>query len=215
VLDFVEAIGVTRLFGATAALRGVSLRCEAGGVTLLEGPNGAGKTTLLGVLGTSISPTRGRVVYGALGEDRRAARARLGWVSHESRCYRDLTARENVEFAAAALGLDATAAWGEVAGRVGLDALGERQVGRLSRGQRQRVALARALVGRPDLLLLDEPWTGLDAASGERLTRVVVEEARRGAIVVVVSHEPGIATSLGARRVLVEQGRIVRETAPD
>ena len=83
----------------------------------------------------------------------------------------------------------------------------------LSRGQRQRVALARALLHQPSVLLLDEPWTGLDAASAARLEEIVGEERERGAVVVVVSHDAGLAGRIGARRVRRGRGRIVQPAA--
>ncbi len=201
---------LTRTFGATAALRGVDLELEAGSLTFLEGPNGAGKSTLLAVIGTVLRPTSGTVTYDPIGDDPVALRRHLGWVAHDSHCYRELTARENVEFAARVLGVSGHDVWAEVAPRVAAQALADRRLGTLSRGQRQRVALARALVHRPSVLLLDEPWTGLDAATSELLERVVLEERERGALVVVVSHQAGLAERLGARRVRLEAGRIAR-----
>lgn len=198
------------MFGATPALRGVSLELTAGSVTILSGPNGAGKTTLLSIIGTQLRPTRGEVLYegttGAL--EQRRVRAQLGWVSHDSHCYRELTGRQNVELAARLYGVPVEVGWERVADRFGLGRFAERDVGTLSRGQRQRVALARALVHQPSLLLLDEPWTGLDAASGQRLEEVVTEERERGAIIVVVSHQLGLDERLGARNVPLVGGRI-------
>lgn len=203
---------MTRLFGATPALRGVSLDLRAGSVTLLTGPNGAGKTTLLSIIGTQLKPTRGELRYegsgGAL--DLSVVRAQLGWVSHDSHCYRELTGRQNIELAARLFGVPVDLAWERVAERFGLGRFAERSVATLSRGQRQRVALARALVHRPSLLLLDEPWTGLDAASSERLEQVVDEERSAGAVIVVVSHAPGLAERLGATNVPLRAGRVVQ-----
>jgi heme exporter protein A len=88
--------------------------------------------------------------------------------------------------------------------------LASRAVGALSRGQRQRIALARALVHSPSVLLLDEPWSGLDRSSSELLERAVLEERDRGALVIVVSHEPELAERLSALRVRLENGRIVQ-----
>lgn len=210
-IERVDAESVTRAFGPTLALRGVTLGFRAGEIAVLEGANGAGKSTLLAVLGTALAPSRGRVSFGAFGTDAQAARAEIGWVSHESRCYAELTARENVELTARLYGVDAAAAWERVSARVAAVALGGVRVGRLSRGQRQRIALARALVARASLLLLDEPWTGLDRATSALLDRVLLEEAAGGAIVVAVSHEPGVVERLAARRVELSAGRVVSE----
>jgi heme exporter protein A len=208
-VEQIQVSRVTRMFGATPALRGVSAAFDAGTITFLEGPNGAGKSTLLAVIGTVLLPTSGAVVYQPLGDDRELARAHIGWVSHDSHCYRELSARQNIELAAKLHGVDPRGAWREVSGRVAVDAFADRNVGTLSRGQRQRVAVARALVHAPSVLLFDEPWTGLDFATAERLEQILVEERDRGAIIIVVSHTLGIAERFGARRIRLEDGRIV------
>lgn len=208
-VERVEVKKVTRTFGATAALRGVDVTFEAGTVSLLEGPNGAGKSTLLAVIGTVLKPTSGRVEYVPFGHAPEVVRAHLGWVAHESHCYRELAARKNVELAARIHGLEPGPAWERVAPRLDIAHLADRRVGTLSRGQRQRIALARALVHGPSVLLLDEPWTGLDRRSAELLEVVLLEERAKGALIIVVSHEEGVAERLGARRVRLEHGRVV------
>ena len=207
-IERIEVRGVTRLFGATPALRGVTTRFESGTISFLEGPNGAGKSTLLAVVGTVLRPTSGSVVYSPLGDDVEQVRPHIGWVAHDSHCYRELTARQNVELAGRLYGVDGKKAWERVCGRVAIESLEHRAVGTLSRGQRQRVALARALVHDPSVLLLDEPWAGLDAASGERLEQVLVEERDRGVMVIVVSHSSDLAARLAGVRVRLVGGRI-------
>jgi ABC-type multidrug transport system ATPase subunit len=208
-IEHIEVRSVTRLFGSTPALRAVSTHFEAGTITFLEGPNGAGKSTLLAVIGTVLSPTSGDVVYAPIGSDLELVRPHIGWVAHDSLCYRELSARQNVELAARVYGVAIEGAWERVAKRVGAESLADRSVGTLSRGQRQRVALARALVHDPALLLLDEPWSGLDRASAEHLQQALLEERARGALVIVVNHADGLAERLGARSVRLENGRIV------
>jgi heme exporter protein A len=206
----IEVRGVTRRFGATLALRQVSTTFEAGTLTFLEGPNGAGKSTLLAILGTVLRPTSGTVWYEPLGEDQTDARRHIGWVAHESHCYRELSGRRNIELVAQIHGLSHVAKQVDrVIARVGADVFADRPVGTLSRGQRQRIALARALVHDPGVLLLDEPWTGLDVASVDRLEAVIKEEVARGSLVIAVTHGAGTAERLGARRVRIEGGRIV------
>jgi heme exporter protein A len=208
-VERIEVRSVTRLFGSTVALRGVSVDFSSGELTFLEGPNGAGKSTLLAVVGTVLPPSSGSVSYAPLGSEREVAREHIGWVAHESHCYRELTGRQNVELAARVRGVDPHQAWKRECARVGAESFGERSVSTLSRGQRQRIALARALVHAPSILLLDEPFSGLDDTSSKRLERVLIEEKDRGAIVIVVNHAPGLAERLGARRVRLEGGRIV------
>jgi heme exporter protein A len=199
---------VTRTFGAVAALRAVSASFSAGEIVTLEGENGAGKSTLLSVLATALRPTLGRVVYEPLGEELDQVRPELGWVSHDSLCYRELTGKENVELAARAYGVPLDGAWDRARDRVDARAFGERPVRTLSRGQRQRIALARALVHAPSVLLLDEPWAGLDGKTSELLERTLVAERDRGTIVIVSSHAPEQAVRLGARRIRLAGGRI-------
>jgi len=200
--------GVTRTFGAVAALRGVSAEFRAGELVALEGPNGAGKSTLLAVLATVIRPTFGRVAYEPLGDDPEAVRPELGWVAHESLLYRELSGRENVELAARLYGVGDDAAIARACARVEAGAFIGRRVGTLSRGQKQRVALARALVHAPSVLLLDEPWAGLDAKTSELLERTLVDERERGTLVIVSSHAAEQAERLGARRIRLAGGRI-------
>lgn len=203
----VEIRKVTRRFGSTWVLRGVDAVLEAGSLYVLEGPNGAGKSTLLSVLGGQLRPTAGQVEYVPFGLDVAVARGEIGWVGHESCCYRDLTALENLELGASLHGCDKRAAL-TVAERVGATPFIERRLGTLSRGQRQRVALGRALVHGPSLLLLDEPFTGLDKTGSEALKDVLAREAEAGAIVLVVSHDHSLAERMSARRLALRRGKM-------
>jgi heme exporter protein A len=211
----IEVRGVTRRFGATLALRQVSTSFEAGTLTFLEGPNGAGKSTLLAIIGTVLRPSSGSVWYEPFGDDTDRARRHIGWVAHESHCYRELSGRRNIELVAQLHGLlQSKDSVQRVIARVGAEAFAERPVGTLSRGQRQRIALARALVHQPGVLLLDEPWTGLDVASVERLETVIREEVSSGSLVIAVTHGPGTAERLGARRLRIEAGRVAGVVEP-
>lgn len=205
----VSTYGVGKTFGATVALRAVNVSLSGGELSIIEGPNGSGKSTLLGILGTVLRPTVGRVHYAPLDEeDVQGARASIGWVSHETMAYPDLTGRQNLELAARLHGCDPDQAWAEAEERFELGSFARRSVRTNSRGQRQRVALARALVHKPSVLLLDEPTTGLDKASVKRLISVVTEEVDRGSVVVVVTHEPESFPLDGAARVVLERGRV-------
>lgn len=208
-VEAVIAHKVTRLFGATAALRGVSCEFTSGSLTFVQGPNGAGKSTLLAILATVLRPTSGSVEYAPLGRSVQAARAELGWVGHDSHCYRDLTGAENVELAAQLYGLeDARAAATHACSRVGAERFWHQPVATLSRGQRQRIALARALVHGPSVLLLDEPLTGLDPSAMDQFDQVLVDERARGTTVIVVNHRDGWAERLGGKVVRIENGRL-------
>lgn len=191
------------------ALRQVTTSFEAGTLTFLEGPNGAGKSTLLAIIGTVLRPSSGSVWYEPFGDDPALARQHIGWVAHESHAYRELSGRRNVELVAQIHGVaESEARVADVIARVGAGAFADRPVGTLSRGQRQRIALARSLVHDPGVLLLDEPWTGLDVASVDKLEAVIREEVAGGSLVIAVTHGAGTAERLGARRLRIEAGRI-------
>jgi len=203
----IELSHVTKSYGAVRAVVDVSLKLEAGKVVVIEGANGSGKSTLLGVLGTLIRPTSGRIDYGELGGTLEQVRTAIGWVGHDTLCYGDLTAHENLALAARLAGAPADAV-DQARTRFGLGEFASRPVRTYSRGQRQRVALARALVRSPKLLLLDEPSTGLDAKSTEQLVTVVAEEAANGATVVVVTHDAQFAQAIKSQRYQMDKGRL-------
>lgn len=206
--------GVTKTFPpAVRALRGVSAVFSSGKVSVVLGANGSGKSTLVSIIGTLARATAGVVSHGALGKSREAIRRNLGWVGHDSLCYGDLTGRENIELTARLHGLSSDEAFERARERFALAAFVDRPFRTYSRGQRQRVALARALVHSPRLLLLDEPTTGLDKSGVEVLHSVVREEAKSGALVIVVTHDDAFAHDVGDERLLLEGGR-VKEASP-
>lgn len=188
-------------------LRGVDAEFSPGTITVIEGANGVGKTTLLSVIGGVLEPSNGSVRWEPEGYDVSKRRDRVGWVGHESNCYRDLTALENVELVSRVYGTR-TADVASCLERVGASGFRDRRVGLLSRGQKQRVSLARALVHRPSLLLFDEPFTGLDPAGTALLESVLVDERERGVIAVVISHDTSLAARLDAKRLLLTRGRV-------
>lgn len=208
--DAVEVRGVVKLFGATRALAGVDARFEANAVTVIEGPNGSGKTTLLSVLSLLTRPTRGEVRFG----DKRVVdqpelRGRIGLVGHAGLVYPDLNAHENLElFASLYRVSDASQRIADLTERFGLGSWATRPVRTYSRGQLQRLSLARALVHRPRLLLLDEPSTGLDVASTERLIEAIMVEKAAGVIAVLVTHDTDFAQRVADRTVRLDRGRL-------
>lgn len=212
-LDFneVSVRGVVKLFGATRALAGIDAQFSAGAVTVIEGPNGSGKTTLLSVLSLLTRPTRGEVHFGDKRVvDQAALRSRIGLVGHAGLVYPDLNARENLDlFASLYRVTDAPTRIAELTERFGLGSWSTRPVRTYSRGQLQRLSLARALVHRPRLLLLDEPSTGLDVTSTDRLADAIVAEKAAGVIAVLVTHDPSFAARVADRTVRLERGRVV------
>ncbi len=208
----VQVENVTKVYGATRALSGVSLAFDAGTVTTLEGPNGAGKTTLLGILATLARPTTGTVKYGEL--DARAdvdlIRPAIGLVAHEALVYPDLSARESLRLFGKLYEIDHRE---ERVSRAlqegGLTEVADRPARTFSRGQLQRLALARAQLHAPKLMLFDEPTTGLDVASTERVIAAIETARARKKIVVVITHDRAVAERVATRRVTIERGRIV------
>jgi len=215
-----RAAGVVKVLGGSRVLRGVEASFEAGVAHVIEGANGSGKSTLLGLLGGRSAATSGRVLLledGVSVAEAGGLRAVVGWLGHELGLYPDLSARENIALHAGLRGVDAEEAWREGAAALGLEAIADRRVRVLSRGQRQRVALIRALVGSPRVLLLDEPSTGLDVASVEKLSSMVIGLAEAGHIVIVVTHDARFQASLNGQLWQLADGllrRVSRETQP-
>ena len=207
----VELLGITRLFGAVPAVVRADLRVERGETVVLRGPNGAGKSTLLRIVATSLSPTygRGSVLGFDLIREREQIRRRADLLTHRTRLYEDLTAAENLELWCRLLGLD-SAAVPPTLERVGmLEVAGERVRG-FSQGMRQRIAIARTILRGPELLLLDEPYTGLDAEARHAVDDLIRHAAGDGRTVVVATHHP-MPDAIARRELTVDGGRIVRE----
>jgi heme ABC exporter ATP-binding subunit CcmA len=207
----IQLIGVTRVFGAVPALVRADLQVERGETILVSGPNGAGKSTLLRLIATAISPTfgSGSVLGFDLGRGREEIRRRVDLLGHRTRLYEDLSARENLRFFCAMLGLN-PAATPSVLESVGLGESADERVRGYSHGMRQRVALARLLLRRPDLLLLDEPYAGLDAEGKDLVDRTVLDAQRDGRTVVLATHDRTRA-GIASRSVHMDAGRVISD----
>jgi heme exporter protein A len=205
----VRAEGLVRAFGRTPVLTGVDLRVDAGEVVALLGPNGAGKTTLMRILALLLRPAAGRLSLFGAGAPTPTLRRRIGYVAHETFCYPDLTAFENLAFYAALFRVpEAARRIGELLAWAGLAGAADRPVRTWSRGMAQRLALVRALLHRPDLLLLDEPFSGLDAAAVSALQARLAELAGAGHTVVLTTHDLERAAAIATRFAILHRGRI-------
>jgi heme exporter protein A len=209
----VELSDISRNFGRRKAVSRLSIALQAGDILGLLGPNGAGKSTLLGMLATLVAPTSGTITYGGLTASAGGARirSRIGVLAHELHLYPELTARQNLEFFARLHGLPDETTVSTALESAGLADRGGDQVSSFSRGMRQRLALERALLHHPRLVLLDEPFTGLD----DRAVRVVAARlkliAEAGAIVVLATHDLDVADGLVTRMAVVRNGRLLSD----
>jgi heme exporter protein A len=221
-IDKVTVAKVTKRYGHERALGGVDLELGRGRLCALLGPNGAGKSTLLGVLSTLVRPTAGVVEYhdgATVREPDDELRREIGVLAHASLCYGELTAVENLHFFGGLYGLagaalDARAT--ELLDQVGLDAAARARAARTySRGMLQRLALARALLARPSLLLLDEPFTGLDRGGAEALAGALARAKAAGAILLVVTHDLEAIAGVTDHVVVLRRGKIAHEERAD
>ena len=208
----VEVSQVTRSFGRRRAVDGVDLSLQPGQCLALFGPNGAGKTTLLRIVAGLLRPTSGTVKVGGQSlRDDAPARARVGLVSHQSMLYRALTSRENIEFTARLYGLsDPRAAATRALERMHMLDRADTPVRALSRGLQQRISIARAIVHVPLVVLLDEPYTGLDAAGAAALSDTLRLLRSHGATMVLVTHNVDEGLAIASHAAIMTNGRIAR-----
>lgn len=216
-----QARAVAKRFGRIAALRGVDFEIDPGEAVAILGANGAGKSTLLRILAGLARPTEG-VFHGTCIDgdatllSRQDLRSVVGYVGHATLLYGELTAAENLRFAGRLAGGSPT--------RETIDALleefdlqdvADRRAGTFSRGMSQRLAIARAIIHQPRVLLLDEPFTGLDEVSSQRLSAELHRLREGGRTLVLVTHDPRRATELASRALLLHRGKIVARAGRD
>jgi heme ABC exporter ATP-binding subunit CcmA len=209
------ARGLRRSFGRLRVLRDVDLTLAAGDLLAVAGPNGAGKSTLLRVVAGLSRPSAGEVrIEGRRLAGNPEARRTIGLLSHQSLLYDDLTLAENLAFAARLYGLPRPAEAARAAlAAAGLGDRADHQPRRLSRGLLQRAAIARALLHGPRVLLLDEPFTALDAAAAQQLRATLAERRNEGLGVLVVTHHLGEVWDVATRVAVMVDGRWAAEEA--
>jgi heme exporter protein A len=209
-IPLLEATGLQRSFGRARVLRGLDLALGPGEALAVVGPNGAGKTTLLRLLAGLMRPTAGRIAVQGRplrgGSD--IARSSIGLLSHQSLVYDVLTLRENLIFSARLYGLPQPHRTVDAAlESAGLAKYAQALPRRLSRGLLQRGAIARTMLHSPRILLLDEPFTALDASAAARLRSDLGDRVRQGAALVVVTHQLADVWPLSSRVAVLVEGR--------
>lgn len=206
--------GLVKNYGMLPVLRGVDLHVRAGEFVTLVGANGAGKTTLLRIVATLLRPTAGQVTIGGWPLPAHADRVRrhIGLVSHHALLYGDLTAAENLHFFARLYGLDHREERVDAAlHTVGLAARQRDPVRTFSRGMTQRLTIARATLHEPDVLLFDEPYTGLDQEASQLLDDLLERESKQGRTILMITHDLVHGLNLGDRIAILSRGKIVAQ----
>jgi ABC-type multidrug transport system ATPase subunit len=213
VAEGVTFVDASRSFGAHRALDGVSFACEPDGITCLVGPNGAGKSTALSMAAGLLAPSSGRVLIDGDAVHTRGGPDAVGYLPQRSVFPEVLTVREIVEFVVAARRVE-----GELAARLfedaGLEAVRERRIGELSGGWVRRVGIHVAQLGLSKTLLLDEPFVGLDPSTLDGFVAYLLERQRAGDTLLLSSHDFDTIDCLGARLVVLDEGRVVGVACP-
>ncbi|HSG25552.1 MAG TPA: heme ABC exporter ATP-binding protein CcmA [Anaerolineales bacterium] len=217
-MPVIEVRKLVKRFGLKTILKGLEFSAEPGEFVGLLGPNGAGKTTFLRILSSLSRPTMGmiRVAGFYLPQQAAGVRANLGVLSHQPLLYGDLTGEENLQFYGrmyAVENLDARI--GEVLELVDLSKRGRDLVRTYSRGMAQRLAIARAVIHDPSILLLDEPYTGLDQDASSMLDTVLKQIAAQGRTVVMTSHDLARSEDLATRFDVLSRGKIIASARRD
>ena len=213
----VEVADLAREFGSTRAVAGVTFSLAAGECLALFGPNGAGKTTLLRVLAGLLKPTSGSArVAGVQLPGGPLARSRVGLISHHTMLYEALSPRENVSFSARLYGIrDVRGRVDDSLRRMSMLERADAPIRSLSRGMQQRVSIARAMVHSPQLVLADEPYSGLDESGARALTTLLRELRTAGTSIIIVTHNLAEGLSLATHAAVMQRGQFVRYDRAD
>lgn len=196
---------VTKVFGRFAALREVTAQFQRGRVYAIFGENGAGKSTLLRIIAGLTKPTRGAVEFDAAD----AARREIGYMAHASMLYDELSGMENLRYFGGLYGLQDATHFADFMRQVGLDSQLARRVGDYSQGMRQRLSLARAIMHDPAMVLLDEPFSNLDATSSRHIAGLLSTMSASGKCVLVVTHQAGLLEGVADESLLISRGQVV------
>jgi ABC-type multidrug transport system ATPase subunit len=212
----VIARDLEKRFGSTVGLDRIDLDIQTGSTMAILGPNGAGKSTLLRLIAGLARPSSGSLEVGGVSAHHRTARARVGFIGHATGLYPELTARENLIFAARLRGVaNSGARVEEQLVEAGLTRAADRRTGGFSRGMAQRLSIAVGLIDEPEIVLLDEPFTGLDRTASDRLVARLMGLRQRDRTLVLVSHDVTLAAQLADSAVVLRRGRIAHRESGD
>lgn len=216
-MNVIEAQGLIKRFGHRLVLNGLNFQARAGERVAVIGANGAGKTTLLRILALLTRPDSGRVcIAGGLPSNQTTARARLGVLLHQPLLYGDLTVEENLRFYGRLYNIPTLETrLTETLDRIGLSRRRREPTRTLSRGMQQRLAIGRAILHDPEILLFDEPYTGLDPEAAAMLDDLLREWGERGRTVILTAHDPSRLTGLVTRVDILAKGVISSSLAPE
>jgi ABC-type multidrug transport system ATPase subunit len=207
--DFaIQLRDITKLFGRFAALRGITGDFAPGRLYMLLGDNGAGKSTLLRILAGLSRPTSGSLTVLGAPEVRNVA-PRIGYMGHAALLYDEMSGLENLQYFAGLYGIESQELCRRAIAAVGLEPSLKRRVGQYSQGMRQRLSLARAVVHDPQLLLLDEPFSNVDAASATHMVQLLLSMRQAGKTIFVVTHQPLLLQDAADESVVLAAGQIV------
>jgi len=210
----VEVKGIGKSFGNIHALRGIDLKVRKGEFLIIIGPNGAGKTTLIKILSTLMKPTsgEGRIVGFDLRKEEDDLRRNIGMLSHYTFLYENLTAYENLKFYGRLYEVkNIEKEIRRVIEEVGLETRLHDTVRTFSRGMKQRLSIARSIIHDPSLLLLDEPYTGLDQWSKKRFKNILKRFHSQGKTIIMTTHNLPSSLELGDRVIILSSGKISHE----
>ena len=209
----IKISGLTKKYGTNVVLRGIDLHVRPGEFVTLVGSNGAGKTTLIRIVATLMKQNDGQVLVGgwSLPDDAENVRRHIGMVSHQALLYGDMTAAENLDFFARLYQLDDRQdRVAQALQMVGLLARQRDPVRSFSRGMLQRLTIARATLHEPDVLLLDEPYTGLDQGATRLLDDLLSRESEKGRTIFMITHDLARGLDLCQRIAILNRGKIAQ-----
>ncbi len=209
---------ISKSFGSFYALRDISLEINSGEFWIIVGPNGAGKTTLLKIIATLSHPSQGSIlINGTISEkDRLKIRRQIGFIGHQSFLYNNLTAQENLKFYARMYQLkDTNQRITEILKQVGLGTRKDDLVRNFSRGMQQRLSIARALLTDPKIVLLDEPFSGLDQSAIDNFVELFTSLVSPERIIIMTTHNLQLGLQLSSHFAVISKGRIMQQGNTD